>query len=273
MPPISICLVAEKGGAGRTTSVINLGSWFADRDFKTLLIDTDPQSSLSKFFLGTNGLYELQKENTIAALFDDRYAPRVGDIVQPTKFKNLYMAPASDRLKDHNLPRPSTLGDLQFALREFVLEAKEAGFQMILIDCPPDVGNLPTFASLLASDYALTPIVPERFSVQAIAGVDAQLAAAREVNTSLCFLGYFLSQRHSRRSLHDAMEQTLRGLQRDRVFDTVVPNMIAFAEAQSEGKPIHQYDPNSQAAEITAQLAIEVLQRIGVEKNSTRRAA
>jgi len=269
--PLSLCLLAEKGGVGRTTTCVNLGSWFAARGLRTLLIDTDPQSSLSKFFLGTNALYDLPKGNTIAALFDDRYAPQLEDLVRETLFKNLFLAPSSSQLKDHNLPRPATLGDLRFALREFVLEAK-SHYDMIIIDCPPDVGNLPTFSSLLAADYALTPIEPERFSVQSIAGVDAQLAAAQEINTELRFLGYFMSKRRTRLSLHKAIEDKLRGLQRERVFQTVVPMMVAYAEAQSQGEPINVYAPESREAEISGQLAEEVLRRINQATNARRAA-
>lgn len=267
----TLVMIAEKGGVGRTTNAVNVGALFAGQGAKVLIIDTDPQSSVSKFFLGTAGVYDLHKSNTVAALFDDAYAPEVRDLVHPTNVPNLYLTPASDRLKDHNLPRPTSLGDLQYALREFVLDAGES-FDFILIDCPPDIGNLPTWASLLAADFALTPIVPERFSVQAIAGVDAQLAAAREVNVQLRFLGYFLSQKRTRLGLHDAMEKNLRDLQRDRVFKTVIPQMVAFAEAQARGLPVVVDDPSSAATKITAQLGKEILDRIA-NVNQERRAA
>lgn len=267
----TICYVAEKGGVGRTSNALNTAAYLAGIGERVLIIDTDPQSSVSKFFLGTAGVYDLHKSNTIAAVFDDRKPPEVSEIIQPTKIERLSIAPASDRLKDHNFPKPSTLGPVQFALREFVMEAGR-DFDTIMIDCPPDIGNLPTWASLLASDYAITPIVPEKFSVQAIAGVDAQLAAAREMNNSLRFLGYFLSQRRTRLGLHDAMEKNLRDLQRDRVFNTVVPQMVAFAEAQAHGLPITVHEPNGTAAKITAALTEEIIDRIA-NTSQARRAA
>ncbi|QDV81272.1 ParA family protein [Stieleria magnilauensis] len=267
----TICMIAEKGGVGRTTNAVNIAALFASQGARVMIIDTDPQSSVSKFFLGTAGVYDLHKSNTIAACFDERYIPEVKDLVHATNIENLYLTPASDRLKDHNLPKPSTLGDLQFGIRDYVAEANQS-FDFIVIDCPPDIGNLPTWASLLASDYAITPIVPERFSVQAISGVDAQLAAAHEVNTKLRFLGYFLSQRRTRLSLHDAMEKHLRDIQRDRVFDTVIPQMIAFAEAQQHGLPITSHDSSSEAARVTAKLGKEIIDRIAQE-NQSRRAA
>lgn len=183
----------------------------------------------------------------------------------------MFLTPASNHLKKHNHPEPAKLGQLQFGVRDLIEEARSE-FDFIVIDCPPDASNLPTWASLIASDYAIAPIVPERFSVQAIADVDAQLASAREVNNQLLFLGYFLSQRRARLGLHDAVEGNLRGLQRDRVFETVIPLTIAIAEAQQMGQPITIYDPSSPAAKVTAQLAQEILSRIKAE-NQSRRAA
>lgn len=267
----TICMIAEKGGVSRTSTTIGLAGLYASQGAKVLTIDTDPQSSLTKFFMGQGAAYDLPKDETIACLFDDRYAPDPARLIHATNIEGISIAPASDRLKDHNLPKPSTLGELQFALRDFVLDV-QSDFDFIFIDCPPDVSNLPTFSSLLASDYALTPIIPEKFSVQAIAGVDAQLAAARENNPKLKFLGYFISQRQARLSLHDVMIDTLRGLQRDRVFDTEIPRAVAIAEAQASGQPITMFDPNCTAAKATALLGAEILSRINNE-NQARRAA
>ncbi|PHQ31479.1 ParA family protein [Rhodopirellula bahusiensis] len=267
----TICVFTNKGGTGKTTTVTNIGYVFASQGAKVLLVDLDPQSSLSKFFLGSEAVHDLHRSQTVAALFDDTCEPTLKDLVHPTAFDNLFLTPASEHLKKHNHPEPHKLGQLQFSLQDFVAEASEH-FDFVILDCPPDVSNMPTWASLLAVQFAVSPILPERFSMQAIAGVDKQLAAAREVNNRLTFLGYFLSQRRSRISLHDAIEDNLRGLQRDRVFDTVVPQTIAISEAQQMGKPITNYDNSTPAAKVTVQLAAELLGRIA-NISQQRRAA
>jgi chromosome partitioning protein len=268
----TLAIIAAKGGVGKTTTAVNLGGVFASQGGRTLLIDTDPQSSLSKFFLGTDGVHNLHRSETVAAAFDDSDTPTLKNMVHATPFENLFLTPASDHLKRHNHPEPLNLGQMQFALQDFVQEAVQQ-FDFIIVDCPPDVSNLPTHASLLAVDFAVAPILPERFSVQAIAGVDAQLAMARTKNNNLTFLGYFLTQRRTRLGLHDAIENNLRSLQGERVFTTVVPQTIAIAEAQQMGQPITLYDASTTAAKITAQLAGELLQRMNNQKHENRKAA
>jgi chromosome partitioning protein len=267
----SIACFANKGGTGKTTSVINIGGIFAEQGARVLMIDMDPQSSLSKFFLGSDGVHELYPNQTVASLFDEACIPSPEDLVHATAFENIFVTPASEHLKKHNKPEPHKLGELQAVLRDYVTEV-ESAFDFIMIDCPPDVSNLPTRASLIAADYAIAPILPERFSIQAIAGVDTELAKARDLNNQLVFLGYILSQRRSRLGLHDATEDNLRSVQGERVFETVLPTAVAFAEAQQMGKPITAYDATTTAAKISAQLAAEVLTRIA-NQSQQRRAA
>lgn len=267
----TIACFANKGGTGKTTSVVNIGGIYAGQGARTLMIDMDPQSSLSKFFLGSDGVHGLYPSQTVASLFDEACIPNPKDLVHATQFDNIFVTPASDHLKKHNKPEPYKLGEIQSVLRDFVNDVADQ-FDFILIDCAPDVSNLPTRSSLIAADYAIAPILPERFSIQAIAGVDTELAKARDVNNRLTFLGYFLSQRRARLGLHDATESNLRGVQGDRVFETVIPQAIAIAEAQQMGKPITIYDASTTAAKITAQLAEEILTRIA-NQNQTRRAA
>jgi len=208
----------------------------------------------------------MHKSNTIAALFDDAFDPGPEDLIQPTQFERISLVPSSDYLKEHNLPNPHKTGELQYALKELIQETAN-DFDYIILDTPPDIGNLPAWSCLLASHFVLTPIIPETFSAQSISGVDHRLALAQEQNDKLRFLGYLVNMRKKRSSFHDANEERLRAIHGDRVLDTVLTNLMAFSEAQGFRKPITAYSPKSVAAKLTQQLTLEITTRI--RKNNT----
>ena len=154
-----LSLYARKGGVGRTMLTQNLAGACAERDVPVLVVDTDPQASVSKNFLGAAAVERLRPHETIAALFDSRREPEASSLIHPTGIDNIRLLPASDYLEAYDLPRPQKLGDTPFALRDFLDEVLES-FVMILIDTPPAVSNLPAWSSLLAADYVVTPVTP-----------------------------------------------------------------------------------------------------------------
>lgn len=262
MPAITLTLCAKKGGVGKTSTAINIAAYLAsEHKCRVLMIDTDSQSSLSQFFMKPEQVDALRKEQTTAAVFDDAadYDPQ--QMIHQTNIEGLFLTPASDHLERFNLPTPQQTGDLQFGLREFIKEVRDQ-FHFIIIDSPPQLSILPCWAALVAADFVLTPIVPELFSAQSIAGVDRLLAAAQEVNPKLHFLGYVVNLKDKRRAYHEANEQRLRAIHGERVLHTVVTNLTAFAEAQGLRQTITTYAKAGEAAKITKVLAKEIVGRI-----------
>ncbi|QDT17193.1 ParA family protein [Alienimonas californiensis] len=153
------------------------------------------------------------------------------------------------------------MGDVGHALAEFVREVAP-DFDYVVLDSPPDVSNLPTWSCLMAAEHVLVPIVPETFSAQAIAGVDRTLATAQAANRKLRFLGYVVNLRKTISTYHEANEERLRAIHGDRVLNTVLTNLTAFAEAQGLRKSVAEYAPNSAADKLTREFCDEVLVRI-----------
>ena len=267
----SLAVVAEKGGVGKTTMILTLASALSRKGHSVLLIDADPQASLSQYFLGPEVVDRLHPSRTIAGLFDDQYEPAPEDVIGQTDAEGVFLAPTSDFMKEFNYPRPQTLGDAQFALAEFA-EQVRGEFDWVLYDTPPDTGCLATWATLMAAANVLTPIVPEIFSAQSIAGVDRMLAVAQEANRGLRFLGYVVNMRQKLRTMHMANEERLRAIHGDRVLDTVLANLTAVAEAQGLRQSVFEYAPKSDAAAQAEALCEEVLARVD-QINSKRKAA
>ena len=157
---------------------------------------------------------------------------------------------------------------MQFALREFLSEVGN-NYHFIVMDTPPLMASLQTWGCLLATDFVLTPLVMESFSIQAIAKVDRMITAASQQNPNLSFLGYIVNLRNKNRSIQNANETTLRAVHGDRVFSNVVTNLTAYSEAQAMRQPITEYTRSGSAVAITQLLCTEILGRI--QKNLENR--
>jgi len=265
MPAVPICLLAKKGGVGRTSLTINLAGALAKEGFKILVVDMESQASLTQFFLGPEATEQLPKACTIAAAFDESLDSNPHSVVRPTNCEGIWLAPANESLAAHELPRPNATGPLQFALRDFLLEAGQP-FDFILLDTPPYIYGMLAWSSLLASRYVLTPLHPETFSAQALIGVQRLIdQAIQQGNPQLELLGYVVNLKEAKPALHKLTEARVRQLHRDQVFTTVIPKAQAFSDAIPYQKPVSEHQPASAAAKTMQKLARELLQRIGME--------
>ena len=148
----------------------------------------------------------------------------------------------------------------QFAIREFVDE-QCGGFDVVLIDCPPNLYRC-SWTAMLAADYVVIPVPPEDFGTQGLRAVHQAIENARLLNPELRRLGHLVT-RHDRRLLvHRSYEQRLRELYGEMVLETVISEASAFKVALACRKPVEFHSPRSMAADLTRQLSREILGRI-----------
>lgn len=260
--PTVISLFAKKGGVGKTTLSLNLAGYLASQNHRVLLIDADPQASLSQGLLGPEKVERLPVGSTVSALFDQVHEPDVKSIIHESGCERVWIAPASDLLQPHSHPDPLSRGPLQFAFRDFIAEIAR-NVDYVLLDAPPDCANLLSWNCLMASDYVISPVSMETFSAQSVAGVIRKIEEAHcNGNPNLQSLGYVVNLRNKRASLHIANEKKFRMIYGPQVFSTVIFEWIATPEAQHNKTHIFNYAPTSEAGKAFGKLGKELVSRI-----------
>ena len=256
-----IALVNQKGGVGKTTSSINLASSLGYLGKKTLLIDLDPQGN------STTGL-GIDKGDIKKSIYDLlANDAELKEVIKKTKFKNLYIIPATISLAgaDLELAERSRL-DPEFSKNRQLkhkLEAAKEIFDYIIIDCPPSLGLLTTNA-LTTADSVIIPVQCEFFALEGIMQLlNSIMLAQKTLNPTLDIEGVLLTMLDNRTNLGLEVVQDIKSYFKERVYDTIIPRLVRLSEAPSHGKPIIYYDPKSRGAEAYVNLAKEVISRNG----------
>ncbi|REJ87822.1 MAG: ParA family protein [Planctomycetota bacterium] len=270
MAPTTICLINQKGGCGKSSTCFHLAGALVNEGLQVLLIDADPQGSLSQGFFGPEHVEQLFPDQTTAALFEeDSFRFPTSELIQTTVFDGIFVCPANQRLAPFNTPSPERDGVSQFALREFI-EDKPA-FDIVLIDCPPNLYRC-SWAAMVAADWVIIPVPPEDFGTQGLRAVHQAIQNARLLNPPLRRLGHLVTRYDCRLIVHRSYEQRLRDLYGELVLETVIPEASAFKVALACRKPVEFCSRRSKAAVLTRALAREILDRIAM-KNAQRHVA
>ena len=262
--PLVLVSSNRKGGCFKSSGTFHLGGAFAARGMRTLLLDADPQGSLSQSFFSSRVVEELAAGESLAALFDDRLGTSPLTLVHATPIENLAIVPASGHLTQFNHADPKAHGWLQDSLRQFIVELGDR-FDCVLIDTPPNL-QLVTWAAMVASDFVLTPVIPEDYAAQGLVHVKRfieDVQASR--NGALRWMGLLLTMVQNRLGVHVAYERVIRQAYGQLVLDTVIPHAAIFKEAVAAKTPVTLYKPRVAAAKTVTQLAEEIARRAGLE--------
>jgi chromosome partitioning protein len=253
-PALIIALCNQKGGVGKTTTTINLGASLVETGRKVLLVDFDPQGSLS-VGLGVN---PHTLERSVYNLLLGRDTP-VDQVLTPTSIEGLDLLPSNIDLSAAEVQLVSEVAREQTLRR--VLEPLRPRYDIILIDCAPSLGLL-TVNALTASDRVIMPLECEFFALRGIALLTDTIEKVRDrLNPHLSILG-ILGTMYDPRTLHsrEVLERVVEAFD-DTVFHTVIRRTIKFPETTVAGEPITTYATTSPGAAAYRMLAREVLAR------------
>ena len=232
----TICVMNQKGGCGKSSTCFHLAGAFAEIGLDVLLLDMDPQGSLSQGFLGAEAVESLELQNTVATLFDERtFFDSRDTLVIPTHVERIGICPANHLLAPFNTREPESIGLVQFAVRDFIAERFDE--DVVIIDCPPNLYAC-TWTAVLATDYLLIPIPPEDFGTHGLRAVHQCVEEARRLNPSLRRLGHLVTRCDSRLLVHRMYEQKLRAMYREMVMNTVIPEASAFKVSVTRRQPV-----------------------------------
>lgn len=259
-PVVSLCNL--KGGVGKSSTTFHAAGTFAADSRRVLVIDADPQASITQAFFGPDGMRAMPRHETIAGLFGDGIPPDPADLVRATGFANLAILPGSGHFTRHNVPEPWRADrEDQLALREFTREVRD-DFDLILIDCPPNL-HLAAWSALAASDALVVPLQAEDFGSQGIASIlDCVDAIHAGPNPALRLAGYLLTMFNPRLAIHKAYESTLRQIYGADVFEVTIPIGADFKEAVAIRKPIIAHKPRGASSKSIRAFVAELLARL-----------
>jgi chromosome partitioning protein len=244
----------QKGGVGKTTTTINLGAALAELGRKVLLVDFDPQGSMS-VGLGFNA-HEL--DQTIYHVLMDRELA-LKDIILETSIEGLDLAPANIDLSAADMRLVTEVGREQALSRALYPVLQD--YDIILIDCQPSLGLL-TVNALTASDGVIVPLECEYFALRGVALLKTTIDKVKERLNPKLEIDGVLGTMFDGRTLHsrEVMERLVQAWG-DKVFHTVIRRTVKFSDATVAGEPITSYASTSAGAEQYRQLAKEVLAR------------
>ena len=265
-PPLQalriLVLANQKGGVGKTTTAINLGTALAAIGERVLIVDLDPQGNAS------TGLGIPRAERTVSTYDVLTGASALADAIHATVVPRLAVAPSTLDLLGVELelsPRRDRTTRLKSALAALA-DAQghapaESRYTYVLIDCPPSL-NLLTLNALTAADSVVVPLQCEFFALEGLSQLLSTVEHVRQtLNPALQIHGIVLTMFDPRNNLATQVEADVRSFMGDKVYKTIIPRNVRISEAPSHGKPVLLYDLKCSGSQAYLRLASEVIQR------------
>jgi chromosome partitioning protein len=255
-PPRVLAIANQKGGVGKTTTAINLGTALAAIGETVLIVDLDPQGNAS------TGL-GIERRDRRTSTYDVLAANRpMREAVVPTAVPRLHIAPSTLDLSGLEL-EIGQQRDRAFHLRHALnaLNASGEAYSYVLVDCPPSL-NLLTVNAMAAADAILVPLQCEFFALEGLSQLLKTVDQVKStLNPKLSIHGVVLTMFDSRNNLANQVVADVRQFMGRKVYDTVIPRNVRVSEAPSHGKPVLVYDLKCVGSEAYLRLATEIIQR------------
>ncbi len=249
-----IAIANQKGGVGKTTTAINLGTALAAIGRRVLIIDLDAQGNASTGLGIDRGA---RGTGTYGLLFGDT---SVAEAARATEIPNLWVVPSTADLSGAEVELVSAAGR-EFRLKSALGEPIAEAYDYVLIDCPPALGLL-TLNAMVAADRVLVPLQCEFYALEGLSFLMRTIERVRKgLNPDLDIDGIVLTMFDKRNKLSEMVACDVRQHLGDKVFQTVIPRNVRISEAPSHGKPVLLYDLQCAGSRAYVHLAGEVLRR------------
>ena len=247
-------IINQKGGVGKTTTTINLGTAMAACGANVLIIDMDPQGNLSTGM----GVEKVKREKGVYNILIDNLS--INDAVIKTEIPNLNLIPSNEDLLGIDIEL-SNESDRVMRLKKALEDLNS--YDYILLDCPPSLSLL-TLNALVASTGALVPLQAEFYALEGLSQLLKTIEDIKNsVNHNLMLEGVIITMFDGRNNLSNQVEQDVRSYLGTEVFSTKIPRNIRLSEAPSHGLPALIYDHKCSGSAAYINLAREVLNKSG----------
>ena len=245
----------QKGGVGKTTSVINIATVIAGKGKKVLLIDLDSQGNATSGV----GVEKNENESTAYQLLVENSDPNAS--IKKTSIENLWLIPSNAHLAGAEMHLISQ-EKREFILREQLKKISNA-YDYILLDCPPSLGLI-SINALTSSGYIIIPLQCEYYALEGLGQLlNTYQLVKKNLSADLELGGVILTMADIRTNLTQQVIEEVRNYFKEKVFQSVIPRSVKLSEAPSFGKPAVIYDPQNRGSQAYAELGKEFLMRFG----------